>query len=173
MFSQVIDWHKTKHPKYTLGNQPNEFSRQYLINLCESILRPVSQQFGDVTVTYGFTSTDLYRYLQKNSPKNTAAEIDQHASMEHNSKGNRICKRDGAACDFLVEGYENRMAEVARYITAELHYDRLYFYGNDKPIHVSIGPDNSRYALIRETRPDGLRVNKKSGTGDNANALFL
>jgi hypothetical protein len=29
------------------------------------------------------------------------------------------------------------MEEVARWIMANLPYDRLYYYGSDKPVHVS------------------------------------
>ena len=37
--------------------------------------------------------------------------------------------------DFIVE--DEDMEEVARWIIANLAYDRLYFYGKDRPIHVS------------------------------------
>ncbi|BBL72918.1 hypothetical protein [Methylomagnum ishizawai] len=40
-----------------------------------------------------------------------------------------------AAVDFLVE--DEDMAEVARWIMANLPFDRLYFYGRERPIHVS------------------------------------
>ncbi|MFV8452837.1 hypothetical protein ACNO65_22680 [Vibrio campbellii] len=92
--------------------------------------------------------------------------------MELNSQGNRICKRDGAACDFYVQGYEQRMDEVAKYICTNLEFDRLYFYGKDRPIHISVGSENTRYVLIREKRSDGLRVNKKSAKGSATRTLF-
>jgi|GEM_PF-4659276 len=38
------------------------------------------------------------------------------------------------------------MDEIARYITANLAFDRLYFYGKDKPLHISTGPENAKYA---------------------------
>ena len=101
-----------------------------------------------------------------------APNLDQHAAMEVNSRSNRICKRDGAACDFYLAGYEQRMDIIAAYITEHLSFDRLYFYGKDRPIHVSIGPNPARYALIRETRRDGVRVNKKSAYGDATLKLF-
>ncbi|MEZ8394586.1 hypothetical protein BCS65_12565 [Vibrio cyclitrophicus] len=101
-----------------------------------------------------------------------APDIDQHASMELNSQDSRICKRNGAACDIYVEGYEQRMDEVARFICTHLEFDRLYFYGKDKPLHISVGADNSKYALIRQRRSDGLRVNTKSAKGSATQALF-
>ncbi|MDL5029792.1 hypothetical protein QR676_21430 [Vibrio sp. TMPB1044] len=108
----------------------------------------------------------------KNSPGDMAPDIDQHASMELNSRDSRICKRNGAACDIYVEGYEQRMDEVARFICSHLEFDRLYFYGKDKPLHISVGADNSKYALIRQRRSDGLRVNTKSAKGSATQALF-
>ena len=39
------------------------------------------------------------------------------------------------------------MREVADWIIANLPFDRLYFYGADRPIHVSYGPQNSRAAF--------------------------
>ncbi|WP_226421870.1 hypothetical protein [Vibrio sp. E14] len=92
--------------------------------------------------------------------------------MEMNAHGNRICKRDGAACDVIVEGYESNMGEIAKYICNNLEFDRLYFYGESKPTHISIGPNNTRYALIRKTRDDGVRVNTKSAKGVAARTLF-
>ncbi|WP_046225220.1 hypothetical protein, partial [Vibrio sp. ECSMB14106] len=101
-----------------------------------------------------------------------APDLDQHASIELNTRGSRICKRNGAACDIYVEGYEQRMDEVARFICTHLEFDRLYFYGKDKPLHISVGADNSKYALIRQRRSDGLRVNTKSAKGSATQALF-
>ena len=36
---------------------------------------------------------------------------------------------------------------VAKHIVKELPYDRLYFYGTDRPIHVSYGPSKNRKLL--------------------------
>ena len=102
------------------------------------ILEPLSK-LGEVSITYRFTSHALLRYILKNSPGDVAPNIDQHASMEYNSKGNRIFKRDGAACDFYIKNYEQRMDEIAKFICKHLEFDRLYFYGKDRPIHISIG----------------------------------
>ena len=59
-----------------------------------------------------------------------------------NTRGAPICPRLGAAVDFLVE-YED-MYEVAKWITENCAYDRIYLYGKDRPIHVSHGPAESR-----------------------------
>jgi hypothetical protein len=39
------------------------------------------------------------------------------------------------------------MAEVARWLAQNTHFDRLYFYGPQLPIHVSYGPDHSRQVV--------------------------
>lgn len=36
------------------------------------------------------------------------------------------------------------MLEVAQWVVANTPFDRLYFYGADKPIHVSFGPNHDR-----------------------------
>ncbi|NRF14108.1 hypothetical protein [Vibrio coralliilyticus] len=169
---RLVNWYRHKHLAYTLGNTPNIHSMVQLRTLSKDILLPLQRQFGMLNITYGFTNHSLIRFILKHSAGDMAPDIDQHASMELNSKGNRICKRDGASCDFYVEGYEQRMDEVAKYICMNLEFDRLYFYGKDRPIHISVGPENTRYALIREKRSDGLRVNKKSAKGSATRTLF-
>lgn len=169
---KLIDWYKQKHVSYQGDNRPSGDSQQQLALLEQQILIPIGNALGTTRITYGFTSHPLLLHILKHSPGDMAPDIDQHASMEVNSRGNRICKRGGAACDFYVEGFEQRMHEVAKFICENLDFDRLYFYGSDKPLHISIGPDNSHYALIRKTRSDGVRVNGKSAKGSSTPTLF-
>lgn len=84
-----------------------------------------------IRLTYGFCSPELSRKI----PGRIAPKLDQHAACEWNRKGEPICSRLGAAADFIVE--DEDMAEVARWIMANLPYDRLYYYGKDRPIHLS------------------------------------
>ena len=49
--------------------------------------------------------------------------------------GNLICKRTGAACDFIIVGAD--MREVAEWTLMNTDADRVYFYGADRPVHVS------------------------------------
>ncbi|UXI00770.1 hypothetical protein [Photobacterium sp. TY1-4] len=172
MLDRLLTWHQQKHTSYVLTNSANHQSLAQLEQLCADILSPIEQKFGRISITYGFTSAEFLRHILKHSPGDMAPEIDQHASMERNTRGNRICKRDGASCDFYVEDYRQKMDEIANFIVNTLPFDRLYFYGKDKPIHISIGPEQSHYALIRTPRRDGIRVNKKSGQGDAAKRLF-
>ena len=106
-----------------------------LADLAENILDPVIDYFGMVKLTYGFCSHELsLKVPGRNDPK-----LDQHSSMELNSKKKLICKRGGAAVDFLVE--DEDMLEVARWIVRGLPFDRIYFYGRNRPLHVSFSVD--------------------------------
>ncbi|CCN68919.1 hypothetical protein [Vibrio nigripulchritudo] len=172
MIEQLVSWYLRKHSGFTKDNKANALSQVQLTQLSQKILEPIKQNLGEVDITYGFTSHVLLRHILTTNSGDMAPDIDQHASMELNSRGNRICKRDGAACDFYVRGYENKMDEVAKFICQKLEFDRLYFYGKDRPIHISVGPENTHYALIRKKRSDGLRVNKKSAKGRATRTLF-
>ncbi|MDA7747397.1 hypothetical protein N8878_08745 [Psychromonas sp.] len=136
---KLICWYERKHTTYVGENTPikNE-SIDALNDLMQHLLEPIQNKFGEVTITYGFTSFELLKYIKKHSPGDMAPELDQHASFEVNSKGNRICKRDGAACDIFVEGFENQMHIIAEFVINELPFDRLYFYGSDRPIHYRV-----------------------------------
>jgi hypothetical protein len=47
--------------------------------------------------------------------------------------------------DFVVD--DENMLEVAQWIVDSTPFDRLYFYGDDKPIHVSLGLEHSRQVV--------------------------
>lgn len=40
------------------------------------------------------------------------------------------------------------MLEVAQWIVSNLPFDRLYFYGNDRPIHVSYSKDKTGQVTV-------------------------
>lgn len=171
----LISWYKKKHPdisKYIDNTPQQEESLAALRQLETSVLAPIEHQFGFVSISYGFTSFRLKNYLQRHHPGQMAPSIDQHAASERNEKGNLICKRQGAACDFQVEGYENMMDEVAKFIITQLPFDRLYFYGKDRPIHVSVGPENSRFVQIMKPSDSGHAVPTRRATGTDSLKLF-
>ncbi|WP_394151519.1 hypothetical protein [Vibrio maritimus] len=172
MHDGLLNWYLTKHPDYDGNNVASECSLIELEFLTQEILRPLENQFSKPVITYGFTSHALLLWILKNSPGDMAPAIDQHAAMELNSKANRICKRDGAACDFYLKSHKGKMDKVAQFIIEHLPFDRLYFYGNDKPIHVSVGRDNSRYVQIRKTNAAGSRVPGRYRRGTHALELF-
>ena len=55
--------------------------------------------------------------------------------------------------DFIVD--DEDMPEVARWLVANTPFDRLYFYGADRPIHVSYGPGHRRQVVRMVTGKDG------------------
>jgi hypothetical protein len=130
-YRQLIECGETQ-ARTGLPNRPKEpDSYSALYDLAVNILDPVIDYFGMIELTYGFCSPELAKHI----PGRIAPELDQHAAHELNRKGKPICPRRGAAADFLVR--DEDMAEVARWIMNNLSFDRLYFYGADRPIHVS------------------------------------
>jgi hypothetical protein len=55
--------------------------------------------------------------------------------------------------DFLVR--DEDMREVMTWIPANCRFDRIYLYGADRPLHVSIGPQNSGaiYEMVKTSAP--------------------
>lgn len=52
------------------------------------------------------------------------------------------------------------MLEVAQWIVENTPFDRLYFYGADKPLHVSVGPEQSRAIVLMLPGKSGRLVPK-------------
>lgn len=136
-----------------LPNLPKEAdSYTAILDLTLSVIDPVIEYFGMVRLTYGFCSRELARQIHAR----VAPALDQHAAHETKKSGHRICSRLGAACDFLVE--DEDMADVANWIIANLPFDRLYYYGSDKPIHISYGPAHSRAAYRMVMSQSGQQI---------------
>ncbi|MBC7005041.1 hypothetical protein BIZ37_20975 [Photobacterium sp. BZF1] len=172
---QLINWYSHRHPGWQLktSNRPaSEDSLTWLKQLESKLLAPIAKEFGNITITYGFTSHELIRKVLKESPAHIAPDLDQHAAHEVNTKGTRICKRDGAACDTYIDGFENQMQVIARYIIENLEFDRLYFYGSSRPLHISVGPKKSHFVQLMTTRADGKRHPGKRGVGKDALKLI-
>jgi DNA phosphorothioation-associated putative methyltransferase len=141
-------WEVTK-----LDNCPRQpESYNALHDLCTQVLDPVIDYFGMIHLTYGFCSPALARKV----PGRIAPDRDQHAAHELNRLKKPVCKRLGAAADFLVE--DECMLEVAQWVVENTAFDRLYFYGKDRPVHVSHGPDNSRQVVMMLAGSGGKRV---------------
>lgn len=132
-----------------ISNLPTQAgSWEALRELSEAILDPVIDTFGPIELTFGFCSRDLYRAI----PSGTSDKLDQHHAHEINRKGDPVCDRLGAAADFRVTGMDS--LELARWVVTHLPWDRLYFYGTTRPIHVSYGPDHSRQIVLMKPRAD-------------------
>ncbi len=62
---------------------------------------------------------------------------------EVNRHGRYFCQRLGAACDFRILGLP--INALVEWIVAQgLPFDSIYFYGADRPIHISYGPQHKR-----------------------------
>jgi len=107
--------------------------------LCINLLDPIVDNFGNLTLTYGFASRDLTKLIKgRISPTK-----DQHAGYEKMKSGRYICSRLGQAVDFYIEKFDSN--ELVNWvIQKKLPFDRMYFYGSNKPIHLSYGPDNKK-----------------------------
>jgi hypothetical protein len=156
--TDLINWHTDKYPN--VDNTPGTLSARAITAMSEQLLLPVQQHFAALEITYGFTGNQLRKAID---PKGTAPDLDQHAASELNSKGKLVCERQGIACDFYIKGFESNMYEVAKWIAAHLPFDRMYLYGPDKPIHLSYGPDDSKFIQVMNTNDAGNRMPGKKG----------
>jgi hypothetical protein len=105
--------------------------------LCEDVLDPLADALGAPMLTYGFAGSALAALISSG----IAPRLDQHASCELRQDGSMICDRGGAAVDLVIPG--RTATEVARWIATRTHFDRIYLYGDDRPLHVSHGPEAS------------------------------
>lgn len=153
-YSDLIKCGETFQRDPTINNIPQSNETfEAIASLCQNILDPIQERFGEVILTYGFASNNLTKKINKNIyPK-----LDQHSGYEKNSKGVHICKRLGLACDFYIEKID--MNIIAKFIIENLPFDRLYFYESDRPIHVSIGPENKKL-IVKMTKYNNRKVPK-------------
>jgi hypothetical protein len=144
-----------------ISNLPSQHeSYNALYDLATYILDPVIGQLGTINLTFGFCSPKLARKI----PGRIAPKLDQHAAHEVNTRNNIICPRLGAAADFLIK--DKSMLDVAKWVVKNTQFDRLYYYGEDRPIHVSFGPNHDRQIVLLLPRNTGRVVPKvinKSG----------
>ena len=140
-------------PGERIDNRPRQSaSYSALRYLARSVLDPVSARFGPVTLTYGFSSATLARSIQRG----IAPRLDQHAACELRRDGRPVCPRLGAAADFFVPGTSSLL--VAKWVVTYCDFDRLYYFGPDRPLHVSAGPDESRQVVVLRLIADGRRM---------------
>ena len=123
-----------------------------LQGLATKVLDPLIEYFGAIKLTYGFCSQELSKHIKGR----VAPTLDQHAGEERRSPGALICNRGGAACDFLVE--DEDMREVADWAVKNLPFDRLYFYGSDRPVHISWSPAPAFLAYEMRPTTTGRRM---------------
>ncbi|MGK7932447.1 MAG: hypothetical protein AB4041_13580 [Microcystaceae cyanobacterium] len=124
---------------------------QALQALNQWIIDPIIDHFdyNNFQLTYGFCSPDLKKYLNQKDPetgiKNGRIDParDQHLAHEKNRNNKYFCQRLGASCDFLIKTVPSN--QVIDWILAQpLPFDSLYYYGSDRPIHISYGSQHKR-----------------------------
>lgn len=142
-----------------LSNSPKDARTISAIKeMATTILDPIVDQFGEINLTYGFCSNELLKQIKKKPKPGIAPQLDQHAGYEINSKSTPICKREGFACDFYAVNINSLL--IAQWIVVHLQFDSLYFYGKNRPIHISIGPENKNVITLLEKSPTGRRIPK-------------
>jgi DNA phosphorothioation-associated putative methyltransferase len=135
-----------------LPTRPESYTA--LHDLADAVLDPVIDYFGMIRLSYGFCSAALAKRI----PGRIDPQRDQHAAHELNRLGKPICPRLGAAVDFRVE--DESMLEVAQWVAANTPFDRLYYYGDDQPLHVSHGPGHNRQVVLMLAGKSGRLVPK-------------
>jgi hypothetical protein len=141
----------------TPSNNPKQLESYIAIkNLSTLLLDPIIDEYGTIDITYGFCS----HQLSKKIPGRISPNLDQHSAFETNRLGRRICKRDGAAVDFYVQKHRESMQVVAEWIIENLPFDRLYFYGDDRSIHLSYSELPAKKAHSFSQTKSGQRITK-------------
>lgn len=132
-------------------------------HLATTILDPAKEQFGSLILTYGLSTRELSNAIKRRAKKqnrtpNIYPSLDQHAGSELDAKGKLICSDQGMACDFYCEGIASEV--VAEWIIGNCHFDKLYFYGSDKPVHISASSLNRKKVVL--VRRKDRKVTPKS-----------
>ena len=123
-----------------IDNTPSTEHQENLKSLCEMILQPIRDHFGQVvSVSSGYRSPELCVAIGSSTQS-------QHAK--------------GQASDFEIFGISNK--ELADYIDENLDYDQLileYWKGEDEPnsgwVHCSFTLNGNRKQYLRAYKENG------------------
>ena len=123
-----------------IDNTPSAEHQDNLKSLCEMILQPIRDHFGQVvSVSSGYRSPELCVAIGSSTQS-------QHAK--------------GEAADFEIFGVSNK--ELADYIDQNLDYDQLileYWKGEDEPnsgwVHCSYTNGSNRKQYLRAYKENG------------------
>ncbi len=123
-----------------IDNTPSAEHQDNLKSLCEMILQPIRDHFGQVvSVSSGYRSPELCVAIGSSTKS-------QHAK--------------GQASDFEIFGVSNK--ELADYIDQNLDYDQLileYWKGEDEPnsgwVHCSFNTQGNRKQYLRAYKENG------------------
>ena len=120
------------------------------MQLATTVLDPVIDYFGGIKLTYGFASPALTRHINGR----IAPKLDQHAACEVNRRGapRLFATRRSRRLPGRVRRHARGRALDRREL---LHSARMYLYGGDRPLHVSI--DDANAGEIFEMKMHGER----------------
>ncbi|WMC09815.1 hypothetical protein PU634_11895 [Oceanimonas pelagia] len=137
-------------------NEPSESSSWLAYQaLAKSVLDPLVKEFGQPELTFGFCGHGLRRAILRHPKPGIAPRLDQHAASERNRAGQLVCPRMGAAVDLIYPTISS--AHIAHWLASHTPFDRIYFYCNDRPVHISHGPLQSR-AMAHLIEQQGRRL---------------
>lgn len=142
-----------------VSNVPKqEGTLDWMASIVKTILDPVVDQFGRIELTFAFCSPLLRKAIvARHREIGTNPQIypatDQHAGCELNKNGVPICRHLGFAVDFRIESLSSR--SIARWIIDRTPFDNIYYYGSDRPLHVSVGPAHRRNISIQKPKVHG------------------
>jgi len=125
-----------------IDNNPSDEHQENLRLLCEAVLQPVREHFGQVvTVSSGYRSPELCVAIGSSTKS-------QHAS--------------GCAADFEIFGVSNKA--LADYINETLHYDQLILeYWNESDpnsgwVHCSFSKGKNRKQYLKAYKDENNKT---------------
>lgn len=128
-----------------LHNRPEQPATLRAIEQFRAVLLdPLERKFGRALLTCGFAGPEMVRAVRSRATRegrlpNIHPPGDQHAGHELGPRGGRICKRDGIAADLLVPDVTT--SAIVDWARKNLPFDRIYFYGDARPFHLSWAPE--------------------------------
>ena len=157
-------WHALAREGRVLENRPVQLQTWAAIECLQNeLLRPLEEEFGLVQLTYGFAGVELVKAVKQRAAAGgwlpgVFPAGDQHAGYELDAHGKRICEKDGMAVDLRVPGRSSD--DVRAWIVGRLPFDKLYFYGSDRPLHLSWAPDPIGQVIEMHPLPSGKLMPK-------------
>jgi hypothetical protein len=142
-------------------------SWRMLAGLAQEVLDKIVDEFdvgqepaNPLELTYGFSGQALVRRIRGR----IAPTLDQHAALELDKHGHRICRRGGAAVDLRLYGLDSDVLLV--WLLENIPYDRAYYYGPKFPLHVSWSPEPVRQCWEMIKGPSGRRIPRPISIGE-------
>lgn len=143
-----------------------EKTLDWIRQLGDKVIKPIEKKFGasNFALTYGFCAKGLLTFLRTTNPKTGKPfgriyeKVDQHMGEELNRNGKPYCKHPGIACDFYIKGVSSKDVLAWLLIDSNIPYDSIYYYGEDRPIHISYGVKQRKQAYRFTEKNTPVRI---------------